>query len=99
MLRLKIHKAYRKIVVLSDPELLGKKFTEGKMQLEIAEDFYGGEELEENKVIKILKAENVDDSTFNFAGKNAVAAGIKAEIISKDKKPTAKICSFIKLQI
>ena len=35
MLRLKIHEAYRRIVALSDPELIGKRFEEGQLQLEI----------------------------------------------------------------
>ena len=86
MLRLKIHKAYRRIVAVSDPELLGKRFAEDKLQLEIKEDFYGGELLEEERVLKILTAENADDSTFNFAGKKSVEAGRKAGIIGKGKK-------------
>ena len=87
MLRVKIHSAYRKIVAVSDPELLGKRFEKGNMQLEVKEAFYGGsgsQLIEENKVIELLKEEDADDAVFNFVGKNAVAAGIKAGVIAKE---------------
>ena len=37
----------------------------------------------EKEVIEILKDANLDDSTFNLAGKESVEAGIKAGIIDK----------------
>ncbi len=86
MLRIKIHDAYRRIVAVSDPELLGKVFTDGKIQIDVNKDYYGGDEVSEEKADQILRAEKAEDSTFSFVGKNAVKAGIKAGIISNDGK-------------
>lgn len=84
-LMVKVHKAYRRIIAVCDKELLGKKFVEGKMQLDVAKDFYDGEEMEEIKVINLLKREKEDDSTFNLVGKYSVEAGKKAGIVSNEK--------------
>lgn len=80
----KIHESYRKIVAVCDAELLGKRFEEGKKQLDINKDFYGGEKKNEKETIEIMKDAKLDDATFNLAGKKAVEAGIKAGIIDKD---------------
>ena len=37
---IKIHRAYRDVVAICDSELIGKRFEEGKFQLEIKEDFF-----------------------------------------------------------
>ncbi len=81
---IKIHESYRKIVALCDSELLGKKFEEGIKQLDVREDFYGKEEKEETEIIQILQDALTEDATFNFVGKRAVEAGIKAGVISRD---------------
>ncbi|MEM1535659.1 MAG: DUF424 family protein [Candidatus Pacearchaeota archaeon] len=86
---IKVHEVYRKIVAVCDKELLGKRFEEGKLQLEINERFYGGEELSEEKAIKLLRKAFQDDACFNFVGKNSVELGIKAGII--DSKCIIKI--------
>lgn len=80
----KIHESYRKIVAISDAELLGKKFEQGNMQLEVKKEFYSGEEKTEAEIIEIMKFAAAEDATFNLVGKKAVNAGIKAGIISKD---------------
>lgn len=80
---IKIHESYRKIVAVCDSELLGKKFEEGIKQLDIREDFYGNDERDEQEIVQILQDALSDDATFNFVGKKAVEAGIKAGIISK----------------
>jgi hypothetical protein len=82
-LKIKIHNAYRTVIALCDSELIGKKFTDGNLQLDLKESFYNGEDIDETKVIKLLKDANADDATFNLAGKRAVDAGIKAGIVDK----------------
>jgi len=79
----KIHESYRKIVAVCDAELIGKKFIEGNIQLDLTSEFYGGKKMKETEVIEILKGLNEDDSTFNIVGKKSVAAAIKAGIIDK----------------
>jgi len=86
---IKVHEAYREIVAVCDTDIIGMKFEEGNLQLETNEHFYGGDEITEIKAIELLKEKAQEDACFNFAGKNAVAIGIKAGIISK--KGTIKI--------
>lgn len=79
----KIHKTYRDVVAICDSELLGKMFEEGKFQLYIKENFFNGEEVSEDKLIKIMKKMAAEDSTFNIVGTKSVKAGLKAGIISE----------------
>jgi hypothetical protein len=83
MIKIKIHEAYRKIVAVCDSELIGKKFVEGKLQLDLKESFYNGEEVDESKAVRMLKEALADDATFNIAGEKAIQAAIKAGIIDK----------------
>lgn len=78
----KIHQAYRKIVAICDAELLGRKFEQGDLQLEVKKEFYGGERKNEKQVIEIIELESSEDALFNLVGAKAVDAGIKAGIIS-----------------
>lgn len=91
MLRIKIHQSSRKIVAVSDPELLGKKFVEDNMQLDLNKEFYGGEEVDEEKAIEIMKTESADDSTFNIIGEKSIATAIKVGIINDDPDAIIKI--------
>ncbi|MFC1685877.1 DUF424 family protein [Nanoarchaeota archaeon] len=91
MLRVKVHRAYRKIVAISDSELLGKKFVENNMQLDINKEFYGGDELEEEKALEIIKIEDADDATFNIVGEKSIQAAVKAGIIKDEKGSILKI--------
>lgn len=80
----KTHESYRKIVAICDSELLGQKFEEGNMQLDIYEAFYGGEEKSEKEVIELLKDAATEDATFNLVGKQSVNAALKAGIVSEE---------------
>ena len=82
---LKIHEAYRKIVSLCDKELLGKKFEEENLQLDVNSKFYGGEiKTNEKELIELLKGEEKEDSCFNIVGENSCNITIKSGIINKD---------------
>ena len=91
MLKIKIHNAYRNIVAVCDSDLLGKKFVEEKtgMQIDVKESFYNGEEISEEKAVRIMKMANSDDATFNIVGKRAIECALKAGLI--DKKGIIKI--------
>lgn len=43
------------LVVICDKELLGKKFKDGKLQIEVKESFYGGKEESVDKCIEALR--------------------------------------------
>jgi len=91
MLRIKIHKAYRKIIAVSDPELLGKKFEENNLQLDLNKDFYGEDQVDDEKAIEVMRAENTDDATFNIVGEKSIQAAIKAGIIKEKEGSIIKI--------
>lgn len=80
----KIVKAYRDIVTVCDSNLIGKKFEEGNLQLDLKEDFFKGDELSEEKAIKVMKDMVNEDATFNIVGPESVKAALNAEIISEE---------------
>ncbi|MBW2979925.1 DUF424 domain-containing protein [Candidatus Woesearchaeota archaeon] len=69
----------RKLVAICDSELLGKKFEEGNLQLDLASDFYKGEEKGAEEVKEIIK----DAYIVNVVGGESVAFCIELEIIDK----------------
>jgi hypothetical protein len=79
----KIHQTYREIVAVCDAELLGKKFEEGNLQIEVNEYFYGGEIMAKSKIVKLIKEKLQEDACFNFVGQRSIELGIKAGIIDK----------------
>ncbi len=82
---IKIHQAYREIIAVCDSELVGKKLENDKMQLEVSKEFYGGEEMSENRILKLLKEKVQEDASFNFVGNDSIEIGIKAGIIDKER--------------
>jgi uncharacterized protein len=78
----KIHKTHdgRKIVAVCDKDLIGKKFEEGKLQLDFTSEFYKGEEKDEEVIINFFSSAYI----VNLAGKGAVNLGLKQGLISKD---------------
>ena len=84
MINIKVHDSYRRVVAVCDSNLLGKKFEEGKRQLDIRENFYKGSEFDEKEAINQLNRHSVEDATFNIVGEKSVNASIKAQIIGDD---------------
>ena len=80
----KIIKSYRDIVAICDSELLGKKFEEGKLQLDVKESFFNGEETDKEKAIEIMQDMEKEDALFNIIGEESVNAALKAGIIKKE---------------
>ncbi|MAF51079.1 MAG: hypothetical protein CMH64_03215 [Nanoarchaeota archaeon] len=77
----KIHKAEdRKIVSIADKDIIGKEFEEGEKYLKISEYFYNGEEMEEEKILELLKSTN----SANIVGENAIKFAIDNSIIEED---------------
>ncbi len=77
-------KNYRYVVALADKELIGKKFFEGKAQLDIKENFYKGEEKSREEVSEVLKNMKIEDATFNIVGDKSVALALENQIISEE---------------
>ncbi len=80
---IKIHDSYRKVVAVCDTDLIGKKFEEGKMQLDVRENFFRGKEISGEKAVEILQKEKNNYATFNIVGTRSIKTAIKAGIISK----------------
>ena len=81
---IKIIKTYRDVVAVCDKELIGKRFEEDKFQLDVKENFFKGDEANEEKAIEIMRQMSMKDSTFNIVGEKSVNTAIKAGIISED---------------
>lgn len=80
----KIIRSHRDIVAVCDSDLLGKKFEEGKLQIDVKENFFKGEEFDEQKTIEIMEKMSKEDATFYIVGKNSVDAALKAGIIAEN---------------
>jgi hypothetical protein len=84
MFFINVIRSYRDVVAICDSELLGKKFEEGKFQLDVKETFYGKEKVSEDEAVKIMQKMQKEDATFNIVGKNSVNAALNAGIIEED---------------
>jgi len=81
---IKIHKSYRQVVAICDSELIGQKIEEGKKQLDVRENFFKGDEIQEAELIEKMQDYAQDDSIFNIIGEKSVRCALKAGIISKE---------------
>ena len=79
----KIHNAYRYVVAICDKEILGKKFEESNIVLDVRDNFFGGDEVDEKKLIEIIKDMQKEDATFNIIGEKSVSIALKCGLITK----------------
>jgi len=91
---IKIHRSYRNVVALCDADLIGKKFEEGKRQLDVRENFYKDKKVTKEETIKLLKQQANEDSTFNIVGKKSIQAAIQAGLITKQSVHKIKNIPF-----
>ncbi|MBW2977974.1 DUF424 family protein [Candidatus Woesearchaeota archaeon] len=82
-MRVKQHKTAdgRMILAVCDSELIGKKFVEGDLQLDLSSDFYKGEDMEEERILELFKVVHI----VNLVGEKCVKLGIKAGIVDEDR--------------
>lgn len=81
MIKIKIHN--EQVVAVADSELIGKKFSEGKLQLDIHKVFYDGDEFEEEEAEDMIKKMLMKNVSFNFVGHRAINIAVKLQIIDK----------------
>ena len=62
---------------------MGKKFEEGRRQLDLRENFYKEKEITKEDAIKFLKKQSDGDATFNIVGEEAIEAGMEAGVITE----------------
>jgi len=68
------------MLAICDCNLIGKRVTQGKLVLDICKDFYGGEEVNIDAAVDLLRKATVA----NFVGTLAVSCGIAAGMIHRD---------------
>lgn len=77
----KVHKKGDKtLVAVCDSNLLGKKFEENELQLDLTSDFYNGEERDEKEIGDLIR--NAD--MVNLVGEESVNLGVKEGVIETD---------------
>jgi hypothetical protein len=84
MPQVKIHKSYRDVVAIADPDLIDKKFEEGKLQLDIKSSFYQDSDLSKEELLNLIQKEKDNDATFNIVGENSIAIALESGIITKE---------------
>lgn len=77
----KIHKTQdgRNLVAMCDSGLIGKKFEEGKLQLDLSSSFYKGEEKSDDEIKELLK----DAYMVNVVGELSVGFCLKLNLIEE----------------
>jgi len=76
-----IIKSYREIVAVCDSELIGKRFEEDNLQLDVKESFFKGELKTREEAIEVMTEMKLEDATFNIIGDRAVKAALEAGVI------------------
>lgn len=69
------------LVAACDSNLIGKKFEEDNLQLDLSSDFYKGRELKENELKRVLKKARVA----NLVGEKTVLVAISLGLVDKEK--------------
>jgi len=78
---IKIHESVKgRIVAVCDEDLVGKRFEEGDLVLDLSERFYKGETKKEEEILRILK----NEGNINLVGKNSINFAINNQIIEKE---------------
>ena len=78
MIRIKIYKNGKDLLIgACDEKLLGKKFEEGKFQIEVKKEFYGGKRITPETLRRYLE----DATIANLVGAETIKCAIEAGII------------------
>ena len=79
---LKQHKNQEGQVVLAicDEDIIGKKYEEGKLQLDLTSNFYKGESRTEEDILKLIPAAHI----LNLVGQKSVDFALKHKLIEKE---------------
>jgi len=76
------------LLAVCDSELKGKKLSEKEIQLDLSSDFYNGEEMGEEEILKLFSVVYI----VNLVGEKSVELAQKAKII--DKENVIMICGI-----
>lgn len=77
----KVHKRQDKTVVaVCDTNLIGKKFEDGDLQLDLGSDFYKGEEMDEKEAGDLVRNADI----INLAGEESIRLGLAEGVIDEE---------------
>ena len=69
------------LLVVTDKNILGKKYEQGKLQLDLTKEFYRGEEKNEQEVkAAFQKARHI-----HLTGERSVALGVELDLIDQQR--------------
>jgi hypothetical protein len=78
---LKIYRYGKEVLIaICDCDLMGKRFTEGKLHIEINQDFFGYEKASNREVEQALESATIA----NFVGRECVEHAIKLGYVHKE---------------
>jgi hypothetical protein len=81
MISIKVYKQGDDIVIgACDEHLLGKKFRDGKFQIDVAKHFYDGERIDKKTLERFLE----DATIANLVGEETVKCAIKLGLINPE---------------
>jgi len=81
MISIKIYKKGNDLLIgACDEKLLGKKFEEGKFQIDVKKDFYEGEKVNSDILKKYLKSATIA----NLVGKETIKCAVELGLIDPD---------------
>lgn len=69
------------MLAISDASILGKRFEERDMQLEVTEDFYSGSTCNRDDALKLIKSATI----INAVGDNIIGFMVEKKLIEKDR--------------
>lgn len=79
MISIKIYEQGDDLVIgACDEHLLGKKFVDGKFQIDVSKNFYGGQSIDKKELAKFL----LDATIANLVGEETVKCAINLGLIN-----------------
>ena len=81
MISIRVFKQGKDLVIgACDEELLGKRFIDGKFQIDVSKQFYDGDRVDKKTLEKYL----LDATIANLVGKETVTCAIKLGLVDPD---------------
>jgi len=69
------------LIIVTDEDILGKVFSEGRLQLDLSKDFYQGEKMTEEAIKELFhRARHI-----HLTGKDAVDLGVRLGLVEEKK--------------
>jgi len=80
----KVHRATRWVIAICDSNLIGKRFEEGKKQLNLTGKFFQGEEKTREEIIELLLFYRKEDACFNIVGEESCNIALEQGLILEE---------------